>query len=108
MGSSKSPDFGILEKPLEDAGPVSPRPIEIYVAGLKRHKYFASAARACKKHVEAPLASVRGHGAEGHAIQAGAGDAWTVSDRNENDVTLIALNVFEVLHEHVLVLSLAQ
>src|SRR5271157_1041771 len=100
--------LGVLEKPLEDARPLSLCPVEINVAGSERNEDLASAARSSKEHVETALASFCGDRAEGHAIEARPGDAWTVSDGNENDVTLIALDVFEVLHEYVFVLSLAQ
>ena len=106
--SSNSPDSAYWRNRLRTRGPSPFRAVEIDIAGLERYEYLASAARACKKHVETTLASVCGNRAEGHAIETRACDAWTVSDGNENDVTLIALDVFEVLQEYVLVLSLPQ
>src|SRR3954462_9676437 len=57
-------------------------------------------ARAREQDIQAPLPALRCDWSEGHAFKPCAGDPRTVSDRYQDYVALVALNIFDALNEY--------
>src|ERR1700691_5166354 len=95
----------ILQEALEYSRSLPPGAVKVDVAGRERDEYFATTPCTGEENVETPLATLAGNGTKSHAVKTRARCARPVANGNENDIPLVALNVFEVLDEHILGLT---
>ncbi len=99
--------LGIIKKSFEDARPFKLRFRQVHLAGIKRTKYFAADASAREEDIKPSLTPFVVDGAKTHRGLT-TGCARSVAYAHQNDVSLIALDVFDILDEHVLASTLSE
>src|SRR6185369_3260951 len=96
LGAVQRAGLRILQECLKDLRPAAGRSLEVDVLTRDRREDLAPTTRATDQHVQPPLTPDAAQGTERHAHVAVGIPA--VSDRDEDDVSLVALNRFEILH----------
>ena len=109
VARSMTPVSAKARKPLEDPGADALGAIEVDVPGIEGDEDLGAVARAGEENIEAPFAGLRLEtGPKAILSSRCPGNPWPVTDRDEDHVAFVALDVFQVLHEGWLPPSLAQ
>ena len=110
QGLVDSSGFRELQESFQDAGTISfrVRARKIHIPWGERSEDLAAYTRAAEQHVQPPLSAVEIDRAEVHAPEVSSSLGGPIAYGDENDIALVALDVFDVFHEDVLGLAFAQ